>query len=33
MKFYILSLFPEMIDFVMNTSIIGRAKAKDLISI
>lgn len=33
MKFYVLSLFPEMIDFVMNTSIIGRAKAKSLIDI
>lgn len=33
MNFYILTLFPEMIDAVMNTSIIGRAKAKNLLNI
>ncbi len=30
MKFYVLTLFPEMIDTIMSTSIIGRAKEKSL---
>lgn len=33
MKFYILSLFPEIIDNIMNLSIIGRARNKKIISI
>lgn len=33
MKFDILTLFPEMIDAVMQTSIIGRAQQAGLVSI
>ncbi len=33
MKFYVLSLFPEMIESAMNTSIIGRAKSRQLLDI
>lgn len=32
MKFYILTLFPEMIENVLGTSIIGRAVDRGLIS-
>lgn len=33
MNFYILTLFPEMVEQVLNTSIIGRAKEKGVIGI
>ena len=33
MKFHILTLFPEMVEQGLNTSIIGRAAAKGLLSI
>ena len=32
MKFFCLTLFPEMIEMCMNTSIVGRAIKNDLIS-
>ena len=33
MNFYILTLFPEMVEQALNTSIIGRAKEKGIIGI
>lgn len=33
MNYYVMTLFPEMIEQGMNTSIIGRAMAKDLLSL
>ena len=33
MQFYILTLFPEMIETIMGTSILGRAKDRELISL
>ena len=33
MKFYVLTLFPELIDQVVSSSIIGRAIAKGVISV
>ena len=33
MRFYIMTLFPEMVMGGLNTSIIGRAKGKGLLSI
>ena len=33
MKFHILTLFPEMIEYVLSQSIIGKAKAENLINI
>ena len=32
MKFFCLTLFPEMIEMCMNTSIVGRAIKNDLLS-
>lgn len=33
MKYYVMTLFPEMIEQAMNTSIMGRAMADGLISL